>query len=96
MAADLNFVQILEFSAGFWFSLLMLLAGAFTAYFGSGKSRAISALLILVGAGVAFACWWFWWQTALNVLLMQILVVVGAIVGAAAAMAIFMVAIMKM
>ncbi len=96
MAMELNFMQILEFSAGFWFSLLMLLAGAFTAYFGSGKSRVIGALLMLVGAGVAFVCWWFWWQTALSILLMQILVVVGAIIGAIAALAIFMVAIMKM
>ncbi|MDD5502510.1 MAG: hypothetical protein PHH26_03480, partial [Candidatus Thermoplasmatota archaeon] len=63
-----NFLEVLEFSAGFWFSVLMLLAGIFTAYFGSGKSRAIGAFMMLLGAGVAFVCWYFWWQTALSVL----------------------------
>lgn len=96
MVVELNFVQVLEFSAGFWFSLLMILAGAFTSYFGAGRSRAVGALMILVGAAAAFVCWYLWWHTALSLLLMQILVVVGAIIGAVAAMAIFIVAIMKM
>lgn len=93
---EYDFLQILEFSTGFWFSLLMLLAGIFTVYFGSGKSRIIGAVMMILGAGVAFVCWYFWWQTALNVLLAQILTVVGAIIGGIVAMAIFMIAIMKM
>jgi hypothetical protein len=31
------------------FALFMLLAGAFTAYFGSGKSRTIGIVLLVVG-----------------------------------------------
>ena len=38
------------------FGLFMVLAGAFTAYFGSGKSRIIGVVLLVVGLVVAI----FW------------------------------------
>lgn len=91
-----DFVQILKFSGGFWFSLLILIAGIFTAYFGSGKSRLFGVALICLGGFVGFVCWLLWWQGYLTELLEQVLVVVGALIGAIAAMGIFMVAIMKM
>jgi len=95
---------------GFWefitivilvFALFMLLAGAFTAYFGSGRSRAIGAALLIVGLIVGII--WMYlggftdvidvnladvvWTAFLNLL--------AAIIGALIAVGIFLVAIMK-
>ncbi len=95
---------------GFWefmtivilvFALFMLLAGAFTAYFGSGRSRAIGAALLIVGLIVGII--WVYlggftdvidvnladvvWTAFLNLL--------AAIIGALIAVGIFLVAIMK-
>ena len=95
---------------GFWefmtivilvFALFMLLAGAFTAYFGSGRSRAIGAALLVVGLIVGII--WVYlggftdvidvnladvvWTAFLNLL--------AAIIGALIAVGIFLVAIMK-
>lgn len=95
---------------GFWefmtivilvFALFMLLAGAFTAYFGSGRSRAIGAALLVIGLVVGIV--WVYlggftdiidvnladvvWTAFLNLL--------AAIIGALIAVGIFLVAIMK-
>ena len=41
----MNFVSILIIA----FSVVMLLAGIFTAYFGTGKSRTVGLILLLIG-----------------------------------------------
>jgi hypothetical protein len=80
------------------FGLFLILAGAFTAYFGSGKSRSIGVGLLVgglvVGLGIGY-----WYHAAgydLSGLLWEaFLVIVAAVIGALAAVAIFLVAIMK-
>jgi hypothetical protein len=83
------------------FGLFLILAGVFTAYFGSGKSRTIGVVLLVVGVVVIIISG-YWYHIdhgsglALTGLLEQtILVIVAAAVGALAAIAIFLVAIMK-
>jgi hypothetical protein len=83
------------------FGLFLLLAGIFTAYFGSGKSRTIGVVLLVVGivVGILTAFWYhadYAGAGGLGPLLLEaVLVLVAAIVGALAAVAIFLVAIMK-
>lgn len=80
------------------FGLFLILAGIFTAYFGSGKSRTIGVGL-LVGGVVVGLLTLYWYHTATNGLTALIeeslLVIVAAVIGALAAIAIFLVAIMK-
>jgi hypothetical protein len=83
------------------FGLFLILAGLFTAYFGSGKSRTIGVVLLVVGIVVdLISAYWYHIDhgsgLALTGLLEQtILVIIAAAVGALAAIAIFLVAIMK-
>lgn len=83
------------------FGLFMLLAGAFTAYFGSGKSRMIGVVLLVVGLVVAVL--WIYlsgfsdmvgvnlsvviWDAFLNI--------IAAVIGALIAIGVFLLAIMK-
>jgi hypothetical protein len=80
------------------FGLFLILAGIFTAYFGSGKSRTIGVVLLVAGLAVGLITGYFYhvggfglatliWET--------FLVLIAAIIGALAAIAIFLVAIMK-
>ena len=83
------------------FALFMLLAGVFTAYFGSGKSRTVGVILLVVGLLVgiiwAYASGWsdmiavdLWdvvWNAFVNI--------IAALIGALVAVGIFLVAIMK-
>lgn len=84
------------------FGLFLILAGAFTAYFGSGKSRAIGVGLLVFGIvmGVVVLIMYqldivpieleFW------TVVKEALVYIGAaLVGAAVAIGVFLVAIMK-
>ncbi len=87
------------------FALFLLITGAFTAYFGSGKSRKIGAGL-LVG-GILVGIIWILlrylgsigpssspgWLT--SVIVESILVILAAVIGAAAAIGLFLLAIMK-
>ncbi|MCI4370021.1 MAG: hypothetical protein L3J81_01665 [Thermoplasmata archaeon] len=83
------------------FGLFLILAGLFTAYFGSGKSRTIGVVLLVVGivVGILSAYWYHVDHgsgLALTGLLEQtILVIIAAAIGALAAIAIFLLAIMK-
>jgi hypothetical protein len=80
------------------FGLFLILAGIFTAYFGSGKSRTIGVVLLVVGlvVGILTAYWYHNSTTALTPLIEEsLLVIVAAVIGALAAIAIFLVAIMK-
>jgi len=83
------------------FALFMLLAGVFTAYFGSGKSRTVGVVLLAVGllvgilwayAGgmsdmIAVDLWGVVWNAFVNI--------IAAMIGALVAVGIFLVAIMK-
>jgi hypothetical protein len=92
-----NFITILLLT----FSIFMILAGAFTSYFGTGKSRTVGILLLLVGVFVSIA----WLVTAkINsytdpslglVIWGAFLSIVAAVIGAALALLAFLFAIMK-
>jgi len=84
------------------FALFMLLAGIFTAYFGSGKSRMIGVALLVVGLVVGL----LWGLLALGedgmidvdlgkVIWDSFLYILAGVVGALAAIGVFLVAIMK-
>jgi hypothetical protein len=83
------------------FGLFLILAGLFTAYFGSGKSRNIGVVLLIVGLVVGIvAGYWYHIDASGSISLTRllvetILVIVAAALGALAAIAIFLVAIMK-
>jgi hypothetical protein len=86
------------------FSLFMILAGVFTAYFGSGKSRTVGIGLLAAGvvvgllSGYAYHAGWFGGgnKGALGALVWEaFLVIVAAVIGALVAVGIFLVAIMK-
>ena len=80
------------------FGLFLILAGAFTAYFGSGKSRSIGVGLLVGGlvVGLGIGYWYHAYVGDLSGLLWEsFLVIVAAVIGALAAVAIFLVAIMK-
>ncbi|MBI5000933.1 MAG: hypothetical protein HZB92_05330 [Euryarchaeota archaeon] len=92
------------------FALCLLIAGIFTAYFGSGKSRKIGIALSVFGILIAFI-WSIltYWRFAqlfgisstfvsvdiYSVVLQSTLILVSAIIGALAAVGIFLLAIMK-
>jgi len=86
------------------FGLFLIIAGAFTAYFGSGKSRAIGGALLAVG----FVLWVLvaimhlkdigvpnGLELMNDVLKDSLVILGGAIIGALAAIGIFLLAIMK-
>ena len=89
------------------FAIASIIAGIFTAYFGSGKSRAVGAVLIIIGLLVFII---FLYGAGLlesflgmpsgilnfqGTIVQGIIAVLGAIVGAAIALGIFLLAIMK-
>jgi len=83
------------------FGLFMVLAGAFTAYFGSGKSRIIGVVLLVVGIIVGV----IWVAIAAlgdtidvkvgDVVWGAFLNIISAAIGALIAIGVFLVAIMK-
>ncbi len=92
----MNFVTVLLLT----FALFLVITGAFTAYFGSGKSRKIGAGL-LVGGLIVGLVWGYYAgpMTAdvslSNVVIQSIGVILAAVIGAAAAIGLFLLAIMK-
>jgi hypothetical protein len=89
------------------FAIASIIAGIFTAYFGSGKSRIVGAILIIIGLIVGVI---FLWGAGILASFMGtptgimnlvgtitngIVAVIGAIVGALIALGIFLLAIMK-
>ena len=87
------------------FAIASIIAGAFTAYFGSGKSRAVGAILIIIGL-IIFGV--FLYGAGLigsvsagsilnfkGTIIQGIVAIVGALVGAGIALGIFLLAIMK-
>jgi hypothetical protein len=84
------------------FGLFLILAGLFTAYFGSGKSRTIGVGLLVVGLVMGILVgllskYTFHWSTGLlfGLIGQAFLVILAAVVGALVAIAIFLLAIMK-
>jgi len=86
------------------FALFLILAGIFTAYFGSGKSRTIGVVLLVGGLVVGIAIGWLYHSGSFNggasgqlgsLILESLLVIVAAVIGALVAIGIFLVAIMK-
>jgi len=87
------------------FGLASIVAGIFTAYFGSGKSRAVGAILIIIGLIVFILFLWgagvlgFMGTApmafASGVVTKGIAAVFGAVIGALIALGIFLLAIMK-
>ncbi len=83
------------------FALFMVLAGAFTAYFGSGKSRTIGIVLLVVGLIVGVI--WVYlggFTDIINVELGDVvwnafLYIISAVIGALIAIGVFLLAIMK-
>ncbi len=98
-----SFVTILILT----FALFLLITGLFTAYFGSGKSRKIGAGL-LVGGLVVGIVWAYYVYSAHpiagvlsgpvglgTVVIQAIGVILAAVIGAGAAIGLFLLAIMK-
>ncbi len=92
----MTFVTILLLT----FGVFLLITGAFTAYFGSGKSRKIGAALLV--AGLVIGILWGLYAGPLNagfglvnVVVQTIVIIVAALLGAAAAIGLFLLAIMK-
>ena len=87
------------------FGLFLILAGIFTAYFGSGKSRTIGVVLLVVGLVVGVLVGYLYAYGDLgnsgmahhlgDLLLGSFLVILAAVIGALIAIGIFLVAIMK-
>ncbi len=82
------------------FSLFLVITGAFTAYFGSGKSRKIGVGLLVGGLVVGVLWAWYSGPFSSNVNLVSIIVesigvILAAVIGAAAAIGLFLLAIMK-
>ena len=88
------------------FSVASFIAGVFTAYFGSGKSRAVGAVLIIIGIIVFVIFLWGahvlsfmgtppaiidFYGTVQN----GVVFIIGGVVGALIALGIFLLAIMK-
>ena len=87
------------------FAIASFIAGAFTAYFGAGKSRAVGAILIIIGL-IIFGVFLYGAGligsvsagSVLNfkgTIIQGIVAIVGALVGAVIALGIFLLAIMK-
>jgi len=85
------------------FGLFLILAGIFTAYFGSGKSRTIGVALLVVGLVVGALVGYLYAYGDFgasahhlgDLLLASFLVILAAVIGALIAIGIFLVAIMK-
>jgi hypothetical protein len=84
------------------FALFMLLAGIFTAYFGSGKSRMIGVVLLVIGLVVGIL-WVVLGMDSVAVIKVDLskviwdafLFIIAGVLGALAAIGVFLVAIMK-
>jgi hypothetical protein len=86
------------------FGLVMILAGAFTAYFGSGKSRKVGAALLAIGLIIGVIWVYlvgysdispFTEVSAWDVVRGAAIDIIAALIGALAAVGIFLVAVMK-
>ncbi|MCL4325621.1 MAG: hypothetical protein M1481_02150 [Candidatus Thermoplasmatota archaeon] len=90
-----NFITVLVFS----FSIFIIVAGAFTTYFGSGKSKAVGIILMLVGVVIGIAFGYYYIQHypyhLINLIEQSLEVIVAALIGLLIAFGLFLFAIMK-
>jgi len=105
MAVDVNLLDMFLSILVLAFGIFSILAGAFTAYFGTGRSRSIGGGLIILGIiGFVILLWFSGllgsavatpvkWD--LGMVIAGFIAVIGAVVGALVALGIFLVAIMK-
>lgn len=86
------------------FSIVIILAGLFTAYFGTGKSRSVGFAMLVVGLVVgvvwAYLCGYsdidtFRKVAMWDVFLRALINLIGVLIGALIAVGIFLVAVMK-
>ena len=89
------------------FAIASIVAGIFTAYFGSGKSRAVGGILVIIGFlvflvflyGANFLSATFGTPEGIlnfqGTVVQGVVSIVGAVIGAAIALGIFLLAIMK-
>ncbi|MCX8173052.1 MAG: hypothetical protein N3F63_00365 [Thermoplasmata archaeon] len=79
--------------------LIMLLAGIFTAYFGTGRSRAIGAILLVLGLVIGIFGGFYYYKMnpghLLELIKSALLLLLSAIGGAVVAVVVFLAAIMK-
>jgi hypothetical protein len=105
MAVDINLLDMFLSILVLAFGVFSMIAGAFTAYFGTGRSRSIGGALIVLGVIGFIILFWFMglfgpsfsrplsWDTSMVVA--GFVAVIGAVVGALVALGIFLVAVMK-
>ena len=108
--ADVNLLAQFLSMMTLVYAIASIIAGIFTAYFGSGRSRAVGLILVIIGLLVFFIFMWgAGWLGFLgmgmpeaasllyfkNTILQGIIAIIGAIVGAGIALGIFLMAIMK-
>jgi NO-binding membrane sensor protein with MHYT domain len=105
MAVDINLLDMFLSILVLAFGIFSIIAGAFTAYFGTGRSRSIGGALIILGIIGFIILMWFTgmfgssvsqplkWDTSM--VIAGFVAVIGALVGALVALGIFLVAIMK-
>lgn len=105
MTAEINLLDMFLSILVLAFGIFSMIAGAFTAYFGTGRSRSIGGALIILGVIGFIILLWFMgmfgasvgrplvWDTQMVV--SGFVAVIGALVGALVALGIFLVAIMK-
>ena len=87
------------------FAIMMVMAGVFTAYFGSGKSRTMGIIMLIVGIAVGilwvFLCNGFGSTPIIegvdiwNIFYNALIDLIGVLIGAIVAVAIFLVAVLK-
>jgi len=86
------------------FAIASVIAGIFTAYFGSGKSRAVGGSIMIIGLIVFVLFLWFAGMLSFvgtapysfnYVVTESIVAVIGAVVGTGMAVGIFLLSIMK-
>jgi hypothetical protein len=97
----MEFLTVLLMTLG----LFLVLAGVFTAYFGSGKSRTIGVVLLIVGLliGISWVALRLMDPTSTGIINVSIietlwvafLYILAALIGALIAIGVFLLAIMK-
>jgi len=105
MAVDINLLDMFLGPLVLAFGIICIITGTFTAYFGTGRSRYIGGGLIMLGV-LGFVI--FLWFTGmfgpsvaqpvtwdLDMVMAGVVSVIGALIGALAALGIFLLAIMR-
>lgn len=102
-----NIMQVLDFVSVIIlaFAAVMFMAGVFTAYFGNGKSRTAGFLMLIAGIAVGvlwvFLCHGFGTEPIIsgvdiwNVFWSAFVDLIGVLIGAIVAVAIFLIAVLK-